>query len=131
MCLQKHIKSNDNIDKINSDLHFIKIQLVEYLKDLKHIEKSIEIEQLLKHTLLLKVSPNDRLIVINFNYTNTVNLYFENKETIAIYNIHGNLDDDINSICFGYGNDSSSAYQEIERTGNKKLQKYIKRYHYD
>jgi hypothetical protein len=93
------------VKDLNKELDFIKDELKNYLKTLtpaKNSKISTFFEDLVKES-----NP----YILNFNYTNTLNLYFDSK---IINHIHGTLNSD---ILFGYGNDFHDKYNDIKDLG--------------
>src|SRR5690606_32155254 len=96
--------------KLNSDISKIKDELIKYLGTIK-IEDSIKsksIEEIFTNDLSHS-NPNSRIYFLNFNYTQTPELYFNllGQRTPLINYIHGKLGDEINNpIIFGYGDET-------------------------
>ena len=68
---------------------------------------------------------NQHLTILNFNYTKTFEKYVDDEGT-TIINIHG-LGDDLDSeICFGFGDEHSPRYSEIENLYENEFLKYSK-----
>ena len=96
---------------LNSELKEIKIALKKYLSTIELVANS-EINDFFVRVLQGK---QPRVIhVLNFNYTNTINLYSEiftkRGHSFEIINIHGNLNEE---IIFGYGNDNNNDFQTM------------------
>ncbi|MBK8832878.1 MAG: hypothetical protein IPN60_18840 [Saprospiraceae bacterium] len=68
----------------------------------------------------------ENLIVINFNYTSTIEKYIENAKCI---NIHGHLSDNIDDIIFGY-NANSEETAKLRKMNDNNLLKNLKSYNY-
>jgi len=64
------------------------------------------------------LSPRN-ILLLNFNYTNTDMLYDKNK-TQTIH-IHGQLQNSVNPIIFGYGDENDELHQQIENLGGRYL----------
>ena len=72
----------------------------------------------------------DRIMLLNFNYTKTANMYMPADEHhFPINHIHGHLDNP-DSIIFGYGDELDNKYQEISSLNNNELLKNIKSIRY-
>lgn len=72
----------------------------------------------------------DRIMLLNFNYTKTANMYMPaDKHHFPINHIHGHLDNP-DSIIFGYGDELDNKYQEISSLNNNELLKNIKSIRY-
>ena len=69
-----------------------------------------------KHFLL----PN-RIMLLNFNYTNTADLYLRKNERFMVNHIHGNLNEP-DSVIFGYGDELDDNYKKmLEKNDNEYL----------
>lgn len=67
--------------------------------------------------------------VLNFNYTNTFELYGRSSGMDINY-IHGKLNDPNNPIIFGYGDETDEYYKKIEDIGNNSYLKHFKSFGY-
>ena len=66
----------------------------------------------------------ENILLLNFNYTNTISHYFE-KDISHITNIHGSLNDP-NSIIFGYGDELDEKYKDIKELEHEEARRNIK-----
>lgn len=66
--------------------------------------------------------PED-ILFLNFNYTKTLEKLYGLKNITNINHIHGLIDE---SMIFGYGDEHSKEYREIERLNNDDYLEYIK-----
>lgn len=72
----------------------------------------------------------DRIMLLNFNYTKTADMYMPvDEHHFPINHIHGHLDNP-DSVIFGYGDELDNKYQEISSLNNKELLKNIKSIRY-
>ena len=72
----------------------------------------------------------DRIMLLNFNYTKTADMYMPADEhNFPINHIHGHLDNP-DSVIFGYGDELDNKYQEISSLNNNELLKNIKSIRY-
>ena len=72
----------------------------------------------------------DRIMLLNFNYTKTSDMYMPADEHhFPINHIHGHLDNP-DSVIFGYGDELDNKYQEISSLNNNELLKNIKSIRY-
>ncbi len=70
-------------------------------------------------------------LVLNFNYTHTFKeLYLGHKSNIEILNIHGSLNDTINPINLGFGDEMSKRYGEIEDYNENEYLRLMKSFAY-
>lgn len=118
-----------DLNKLNRDLNDIANHLKRYLKTIKKPYKISEIEGLIyepintndiiESTPVYSTSINN-ILVLNFNFTNTINSYFSTpidpKFNIKVVNIHGELDDPKNPPIFGFGDELDIHFDEIERS---------------
>lgn len=72
----------------------------------------------------------DRIMLLNFNYTKTADMYMPVDEYhFPVNHIHGHLDNP-DSVIFGYGDELDNKYQEISSLNNNELLKNIKSIRY-
>jgi hypothetical protein len=79
----------------------------------------------------------EKLIFLNFNYTNTVSKYIQKikqsydfeSEPIEIQ-IHGRVDDKANPIIFGFGDEMDDNYKLLEQRNNNRYLDYMKSFGY-
>lgn len=72
----------------------------------------------------------DRIMLLNFNYTKTADVYMPvDEHHFPINHIHGHLDNP-DSVIFGYGDELDNKYQEISCLNNNELLKNIKSIRY-
>lgn len=146
----KHAYKNSNLDgaieKLNEQLEFLKLQLVEYLKNQQlsfsnNFDKSPLIncfcDKIYKHeivtTSLEKDLMPENLYFLNFNYTDIFEEYFKiaNKEIASSFNyIHGSLSEIHGKPIFGFGDEFDKKYLEFEDEKNNNLFKHIKSFEY-
>lgn len=113
-----------SIRLINKEFEYLKNLLEHYL--FEEIEEKIDISSLnFENPFNSKHITPDRILgVINFNFTNKIlskyinNLNDENPKLIhnnfKLVNVHGQLFNATNPIIFGYGDDNSEQYKEIQ-----------------
>ncbi|UAY55711.1 AbiH family protein [Arachidicoccus terrestris] len=130
------------LDKLNLALNLIKKELTEYLgtipTDIRQpafndiLASPINRNELLKTNLARNVAPKDTL-VLNFNYTDTIEQYIQNnaatKKTTINY-IHGKLNDPHNPIIFGFGDELDADYAKMELEKTKGYFEHIKSFGY-
>lgn len=71
---------------------------------------------------------SDTTLLLNFNYTETADLYKKGKTEII--NIHGKLNDIENPIIFGYGDELDSEYSVIENKNDNRFLEHFKSINY-
>lgn len=67
----------------------------------------------------------DRSLLLDFNYTTTVDLYFPKPITFVINHIHGDLSNP-NSVIFGYGDELDSNYKLLSEKNDNEYLRNIK-----
>lgn len=94
-------------------------------KRMYFIEKSIE-KKAFKEDYLAPYT-----LVLNFNYTKTVEKLYTEINAKEVINIHGELNNENNPIIFGYGDELDDNYKLIEKLQNNDFLENIKsiRYH--
>lgn len=140
------------LEKLNHSLALIKTKLVKYLSSLqrqtKRIDKLVKIlhqpfkaENALdfqdtKDEFIAKAEPQ-KILLLNFNYTGTADLYAPAfaKKTIENINIHGQLgsgdkETDLSSIVFGFGNETDELYLKLEDHANREFIRNVKSFAY-
>lgn len=68
--------------------------------------------------------PN-QIMLLNFNYTHTANLYCKDGDIFTINQIHGNVEDP-EKVIFGYGDELDEDYKEILKLNDSRLLTNIK-----
>jgi len=131
----------DAIKALNTSFDFLKQKLEEYLTTIDYTNFTIneEINQhfvsLIQEIKRLKESSgyyNDKIMILNFNYTPTVKKYFEgyNESTVTLNYIHGELKSESNPIIFGYGDEKHAEYANIEQLDEDDFLMNVKSFHY-
>jgi len=92
--LEKHLEGKIDVKKTNEEFEVIKDNFEEYLVKHTKDKKAINSYQAFFDKL------HDNTLVLNFNYTDTVQLYVKDKNKIV--NIHGELQSRNNPMIFGY-----------------------------
>ncbi len=72
----------------------------------------------------------DQILFLNFNYTNTADLYIPEGSEFKVNHIHGELDNKKNPIIFGYGDELDDDYKEITKLNDNNYLKNIKSIRY-
>jgi hypothetical protein len=124
-------KWEGGIEQLNKEFSRIQKALEEYLKT-QCVSKNLYSEEIsnriyypIPRTQYL-LNPNEdweRILILNFNYTNTTKLYiydepYETNDTELIY-IHGELNNPENPIIFGYGDEIDEQSKTIENKNEK------------
>ena len=141
LSLHECAQHKGDIKKLNDEFKQIKDALAIYLNSLP----SSNINSIVaKHFSAINnimsdenkaVSSNKKssLLILNFNYTSLASLYLqncfkENRETIKLIPIHGELGSNENPILFGYGDTTSTEYSLLQKQNidNHGYLEYIK-----
>ncbi len=72
----------------------------------------------------------DQILFLNFNYTNTADLYIPEGSEFKVNHIHGELGNEKNPIIFGYGDELDDDYKEISKLNDNDYLKNIKSIRY-
>lgn len=102
-----------NVVKLNNELNEIKSLLLKYLKSIKtdDVQKS---EAINSHIRNPNKELNEQNLFLNFNYTSIIEKYIDRSRGDENINIHGNLEDNLDDIIFGYGDEMDLMYPSIE-----------------
>lgn len=107
------------VRKLNSEFDYFKNKLEEYLNtiDNSKIILKREIESLFRSDYLNGYFNEEKpksIHYLNFNYTETIEKYILPQSTYQLNYIHGELNNPINPIIFGYGDEIDKYYEEIQ-----------------
>lgn len=69
------------------------------------------------------------IMLLNFNYTNTADLYLPQADKFKLNHIHGTLTNP-ESVIFGYGDERDDEYKILERKNNNEYFQHIKSFRY-
>jgi hypothetical protein len=140
----KHGKKHD-IDVLNTVLKHIIKELEIYLSSIPASKSNAKYEEIIRspfdfnefvdkslfesfHTEI------DLTLIVNFNYTSTVEQYFDKENIedmhIDINYIHGKLNDENNKIILGFGDELDDDYSGFELDKTKGIFEYIKSFWY-
>jgi len=129
---------NGNVDyltKLNQDFEQIKNDLEDYLYKIE-TENKPEIKQHLKALVTSEFNkeakPNE-ILFLNFNYTSLEKDYINDISNFMSpkqIHIHGKIKDEDNHIIFGYGNENTQEYKEIEKANENEFLKNMKSIQY-
>lgn len=80
------------------------------------------IEEINKNVLL-----PDRIMLLNFNYTTTADLYMPGSSRFVVNHIHGELaPQKLNNVIFGYGDESDDEYENLKKMNDNEYLRHIK-----
>ncbi len=75
-----------------------------------------------------EITPSN-ILLLNFNYTKTPELYIENGSDIKINYIHGKLENP-KSVIFGYGDELDQGYQKLRNKNENECLRHMKSIRY-
>ena len=125
---------------LNRSFDLIKIELEEYLTDI--VEKNVVIKpefnaEIKVHFIndLIGGDPTitgHQILFLNFNYTATIETYLKmfSESRCKVNYIHGRLNDKDNPVIFGYGDESDSYYEKMEKLNEDEFLKHLKSNNY-
>ena len=135
--LDRHEIIRKELGVLNSCFEQLKNELVEYLQPIENKKKEYDpkIFEILENIVNDEKVVNQKVCILNFNYTSTISLYndvFNLQHTKpTTINIHGDLNNmETNPIIFGYGDEMDVYYQKIERLNNNDFLKNFKSFGY-
>lgn len=71
----------------------------------------------------------DRIMLLNFNYTNTADFYFPDHSSFILNNIHGKLTKP-EHVIFGYGDELDSSFKKLQDMNDNECMRHIKSIRY-
>lgn len=104
-----------SINTLNRGLETIKTYLIKYLEEKVQRKINHPIYNGVISEILKPESVEDKQLFINFNYTNTLtSLYLDEQNTNQrVINIHGSINNEMEPIIFGYGDDEDKAIDKL------------------
>lgn len=111
--LELHLQGKNDVRKTNEEFEVIKNRFEEYLVEHTKNKKAIPSYQSFFDTL------HDGTLILNFNYSNTAELYVQDKNKIV--NIHGELQNPENPMIFGYAAKEADLQRLYEKNDNQFL----------
>ena len=124
--LQKYyngVHNYRNIKKLNDDFEKIKKYLEIYLTEIERNFTKIQ-----NYERIFQELDNDKTVVLNFNYTNTVKKYISHKN-IELIQIHGELNNTENPIIFGFAAEDEDSRKLLIENKNDFVRN-IKKFNY-
>lgn len=113
-----------NAKTLNQDFEILKNHLAAYLK----LEQE-KFKKLNAYRELFRLTDSESTLILNFNYTNTIQKYLEDNKASKLVQIHGMLEKDSNPIIFGYAADNNEARQLVN-LDDKEYMRNIKKHNY-
>lgn len=127
--LKRRLNDSDLIDNIELYKPFDAKERVKRVHEFKNAYKD-QIEFMGVESIDGDVLPHDmlypdRIMFLNFNYTNTADFYFPDHPSFILNNIHGKLTKPENVI-FGYGDESDDEYENLKMMNDNEYLRHIK-----
>ena len=97
-------------------------------KDKKEAQEN-GIESVIDSKVPKKLLIPEKVMLLNFNYTNIADKYIQDNDIYSVNHIHGELKDPKNMI-FGYGDELDSDYQKIVGKNDNEYLRNMKNAHY-
>ncbi len=132
--IKTHYKKEEHheYENLNKQIEYLKSRLKEYLLSINKVDVSkIEIQYIIEE-YVLNENKNNEVLVLNFNYTDTISKYKKRlfKEDFDIINIHGNLYEENDTLIFGYGDETDEHFQKLENLNHEHALTNFKSYWY-
>ncbi len=109
------------VDLLNKTMDYLKDKLEEYLDTLPPSSMNFDILEIFKadfNPTPIIVRKPDSGLILNFNYTKTINNYLQNLSSYYFKNIfiHGEVKNKYNPLIFGFGDEMDEHYKVLENT---------------
>ena len=128
------IRTLDYMKDVNDCLKQIKEKLIEYLQTIKIEKPNRQIENHFFHDFSEMDFDDYKVLYLNFNYTNTIDLYsqqlYSDNVSQIVINIHGEIRNPENPIIFGYGDEMDEYYSKIENLNINEFLENMKSFGY-
>jgi len=137
--------NKEEVKEINDNFEKLKDAFIDYLKlENDKINNELFNEDIYQSFIskgnplaevfqLNKIEPIESIMFLNFNYTDSVNLYLSKIKgayQVDMIHIHGNLDKKHGKPVFGYGDEFNKKYLSFEEMNNNELYRHIKSFNY-
>ena len=130
--------------ELNIHLGFLREKLIEYLK--LQNEKEITLRKDIDDKIYRPIKEEEtdvanniilpdfglepsNIMLLNFNYTSTPELYMGGHSNVTINYIHGRLDEP-NSVIFGYGDELDKEFSRLKELNDNEYLRYVKSINY-
>ena len=121
----KECESDSEMRKLNSQFKKLENVLEIYLQTQKLNGNIIK-----EYSDFFKLHTSKNSLILNFNYTKTLDYYIPKESDLKVINIHGELNSADNPIIFGYAADEKESNQLLFR-GDQEYLRHIKQYCYN
>ena len=111
---------------LNQDSAWIEYNRIErFFSDNSERIRSKGIESIEESRLPLGIFLPDRVMMLNFNYTDVADSYFPKVDRLSVNHIHGELSSP-ESVIFGYGDEMDENYKKLANKNNNEYLNNIK-----
>ncbi len=104
------------------------------LEEFTSHEDKTEIQNIFNIEKIERQSNKPFSLLLNFNYTPSLGIYLDtlkkSKVNFSISHIHGHLNDSLNRINFGFGDEMDEDYKAIENVDDNEYLKFFKSFQY-
>lgn len=145
LALVKKERKSSEVVTLNASLRHLTIQLEKYLSSIESNTANPAITKIIESQFnpvnfkdkQLDLKTCNEVLFLNFNYTNTVGKYadklnfsFEGETSANILQIHGELNNNVNPIIFGFGDEMDDQYKILEKQGDNVYLDFMKSFGY-
>ena len=133
--IQRFESVRNNIDNGNSLLRKYNKEPLDYRSDIEMEIKKFPLDHINDVLAGADGIPDyfllpDQILLLNFNYTTTADMYLYKNSGFEVNHIHGTLGDDMNHIIFGYGDEMDDDYKTISKLNDNDYLTNIKSIRY-
>lgn len=133
--IQRFESVRNNIDNGNSLLRKYNKEPLDYRSDIEMEIKKFPLDHINDVLAGADGIPDyfllpDQILLLNFNYTTTADMYLYKNSGFEVNHIHGTLGDDLNHIIFGYGDEMDDDYKTISKLNDNDYLTNIKSIRY-
>ncbi len=107
------------------DKDYIKTENKQFINSYREQVGNKGIESIVKNDFPKHFLLPDRIMLLNFNYSNTADLYLRKDERFVVNHIHGNLNEP-DSVIFGYGDELDENYKIMSEKNDNEYLRNIK-----
>ena len=102
-----------------------KLEIKNFVKSYQKQVEYMGIESIVKNEFPEHFLLPNRIMLLNFNYTNTADLYLRKNESFVVNHIHGNLNEP-EGVIFGYGDELDENYKKMSEKNDNEYLRNIK-----
>lgn len=128
------------VKKLHNTFQMIQTEFEAYLKTIKIKPYNEEVASIFDYPLNFDFNHRNRpqndkaqrpkeTLILNFNYTYTIanyNIFGHWHNEFQIINIHGTIDNPLNPIIFGYGDETIPSFKQLEELNDNELLRFMK-----